>query len=219
MLIIIPCPATKVHQCDYSGRYYCSDCHKKTQYAVPARILYNWDFRPRPLALQSHEVLTFLSEREYINVERINPRLFDSVSSLAELREFRERIILYKAHFVQCSRAMKEGLFLRLRPRQHFIDSSKLYTLRDLQDVNNGSLLPEIQQVVVDYEKHYTGCSTCSNLKFACAGCAAPPLISPFSDMYSMAQCSQCHGVLHRACFNRSSECPYCSAGLVDIAD
>ena len=179
-------------------------------------MIHNWDFKPRQLALQSQEVISYLSDKEYLNVEKLNPLLFDSVSVMSELRELREKIILYKAHFVQCTRALRDGVFLRLRSRQHFIDTSKLYTIRDLVEAQNGSLLVEIRGVVEGYQKHLDHCHTCSNQKFLCAVCESPPLISPFRDVYSIAQCSQCHGVLHRPCFNKSNTCPYCSASLIN---
>ena len=207
--------ATKVHTCDYNGRYYCQECHKKTLHLIPARVIHNWDFKPRQIALQSQEVISYLTDKEYLNIENLNPLLFDNVSVMNQLRELREKIIMYKAHFFQCSKALREGMFLKLKSRQHFIDTSKLYTLRDLVEANSGTLLPEVQAVVEGYTKHVQDCDTCTNKKFLCPVCEAPPLISPFKDVYSIAQCSQCHGVLHRPCFNRSDKCPYCSASLI----
>lgn len=208
--------ATKVYTCDYSGRYYCQECHKKTLFLVPARVLHNWDFRPRQVALQSQEIVTYLTSREYLNIEKLNSKLFDSVSVMKQLRDLRERIIMYKVHFIQCSKAMREGQLLKLKTRQHFIDTSKLYTLRDLADAHSGDLLPEVQTIVNDYENHVTSCETCANQKFLCSVCEAPPLISPFRDVYSIAQCPQCHGVLHRPCYNRSNNCPYCQSSLIN---
>ncbi|KAL5263511.1 hypothetical protein ACHWQZ_G008769 [Mnemiopsis leidyi] len=207
--------STKVHTCDYNGRYYCQECHKKTLHLIPARVIHNWDFKPRQIALQSQEVISYLTDKEYLNIETLNPLLFDNVSVMNQLRELREKIIMYKAHFFQCSKALREGMFLKLKSRQHFIDTSKLYTLRDLVEANSGTLLPEVQTVVEDYARHVQDCDTCTNKKFLCPVCEAPPLISPFNDVYSIAQCSQCHGVLHRPCFNKSDKCPYCSASLI----
>lgn len=201
--------------CDYNGRFYCQDCHKKNPHIVPARVIHNWDFRPRPLAIQSVEIIDHLYDREKLNIEQLNPQLFDSVSVMNELRELRERIILYRAHFVKCVRARNDNLLLRLKSRQHFIDCSKMYTMKDLVDAREGVLLPEVRGVVQEYDEHVQECDTCSKQKFPCLVCAAPPLISPFKDVYSIAQCSQCHGVLHRHCFNMSDKCPYCSASLI----
>ena len=201
--------------CDYSGRYYCQDCHKKTMHIIPARILHNWDFKTRPVALQSYEVISYLTNKQYLNIEQLNPELFNFVELLREIRSLREQIILYKAHFVQCSRAMKEGMFLKLKSRQHFVDTSKLYTLHDLVDVHSGGLLGELTGVVEEYRAHQEDCETCSHQKFVCAVCSAPPAIRPFTDCFNIAQCFTCHGVMHRECFNRSTNCPYCDSSLI----
>jgi len=36
----------KERLCDYDGFYYCDDCHTNKIHFIPARIIYNWDFRP-----------------------------------------------------------------------------------------------------------------------------------------------------------------------------
>ena len=60
----MPSLESKVHQCDYNGRYYCTTCHKKTLSPVPARILQNWDFKPRPLSGNNSK--TFLLFRQLL---------------------------------------------------------------------------------------------------------------------------------------------------------
>ncbi len=36
--------SVEVRLCDYTGLYYCSDCHHNNLSLIPARILHNWDF-------------------------------------------------------------------------------------------------------------------------------------------------------------------------------
>ena len=142
--------------------------------------------------------------------------MFSTVTSLQKIRDIRAQIILYKAYFMQCRKAMKEMLFLKLRDHQHFIDSSKLYTVQDLHDIHNGVLLPELEKVLTDYKKHQQTCEECSKRKFQCIVCNVPPMIDPLGEeLFNIASCSQCHGVLHRACYNQSTFCPYCNTNLV----
>ena len=30
--------------CDYSGQYYCDECHWNDVVVIPARVVHNWDF-------------------------------------------------------------------------------------------------------------------------------------------------------------------------------
>ena len=40
-------PLAEARLCDYSGLYYCSECHQNGLSIIPARVLHNWDFTPR----------------------------------------------------------------------------------------------------------------------------------------------------------------------------
>ena len=30
--------------CDYSGQYFCEECHWNDSVVIPARVVHNWDF-------------------------------------------------------------------------------------------------------------------------------------------------------------------------------
>jgi hypothetical protein len=32
--------------CEYTGDFYCSECHKNREAIIPARVVHEWDFRP-----------------------------------------------------------------------------------------------------------------------------------------------------------------------------
>lgn len=36
-------------QCDYTGKYFCPTCQWTDEVPIPARIVNNWDFEPRPV--------------------------------------------------------------------------------------------------------------------------------------------------------------------------
>uniref|UniRef100_A0A5F8GYM7 Differentially expressed in FDCP 8 homolog n=1 Tax=Monodelphis domestica TaxID=13616 RepID=A0A5F8GYM7_MONDO len=38
---------SEARQCDYTGQYYCSNCHWNDLAVIPARVIHNWDFEPR----------------------------------------------------------------------------------------------------------------------------------------------------------------------------
>ena len=37
--------ATDMKICDYSGLWYCSECHHGDMAVIPARVVHNWDFK------------------------------------------------------------------------------------------------------------------------------------------------------------------------------
>ena len=49
---------------------------------------------------------------------------------------------------------MEAKLLLQLKGRQHFVESSDIYTMRDLIDIHNDALLPELAQVHTSWAQH-----------------------------------------------------------------
>ena len=37
----------EVRLCDYTGHYFCPDCHRNDLSLIPARVLHDWDFSQR----------------------------------------------------------------------------------------------------------------------------------------------------------------------------
>ena len=50
---------------------------------IPARVLLNWDFEPRPVAQASKQYLKLMLRKPAIHVEAVNPHLFSLVEELA----------------------------------------------------------------------------------------------------------------------------------------
>lgn len=69
-------------RCDYDGKYYCPLCHKNSMMTVPARIIHNWDFEPRPVSESNRQYLTLMFKKPNIHLEKLNPRLFYFVADL-----------------------------------------------------------------------------------------------------------------------------------------
>ena len=74
------------HLCDYTGQYYCKDCHWSSLRVIPARVLLNWDLEPRPVSRASKQFLKLMEKKPIINVESINPHLFNFVEELAIIK-------------------------------------------------------------------------------------------------------------------------------------
>jgi hypothetical protein len=72
--------------CDYTGHYYCDSCHWNDMSFVPARIIHNWDFTPQKVCRQAKQILSMTSLRACINIQQLNPVLFNYVTELAEIR-------------------------------------------------------------------------------------------------------------------------------------
>jgi hypothetical protein len=72
--------------CEYTGRYYCYECHVNEAAIIPARVLREWDFRPYRVC---HAAKTLLDQLYYLPafaILDVNPRLYATAPSLYDVR-------------------------------------------------------------------------------------------------------------------------------------
>ncbi|KAL4225768.1 Differentially expressed in FDCP 8 [Mactra antiquata] len=196
--------------CDYSGNYFCELCHWNDSMLIPARVLHNWDFDEWKVCRASKQYLKLMEKKAVIRIQDINPMLFSFVDELNEVKKMREELLIMKRYILLCAVAMNEKLLLQLKGRQHFVESSDIYSMRDLIDVHRDSLLPELVQVHSSWAQHIkTDCELCRAKGFICELCDMDEILFPFDNIAVV--CSKCSYVLHRHCFaKRSGVCPRC---------
>lgn len=194
--------------CDYSGQYFCEECHWNDSVVIPARVVHNWDFSLYKVSRQSKQLLALMTDRPLLKIEKLNPSLFKFVVELREVKRLREEILIMKKYFVICRQALENKLLLQLKDRQHFVDSSNVYSLQDLIDVNSGVLLPFLTKIHSLFLTHIkSDCQLCQAKGFVCELCGKDEVIFAF-DPHS-TQCKQCRTVFHKICF-KSGVCPKC---------
>ncbi|MEE6528073.1 hypothetical protein FKM82_029980, partial [Ascaphus truei] len=77
---------SEARQCDYTGQYYCSNCHWNDLAVIPARVIHNWDFELRKVSRCSMRYLALMLGRPVLKLREINPLLFNYVEELVEIR-------------------------------------------------------------------------------------------------------------------------------------
>ena len=70
--------------CKYNGQHYCFDCHIDDERIIPARVLFNWDFRHHRVCRASCEFLDSIAESAVLNIEESNPALYMYIPELEE---------------------------------------------------------------------------------------------------------------------------------------
>ena len=76
--------------CDYTGKYFCHDCHWANTAVVPARVVHNWDFDPRPVSQAALQYLDLMERRPVIDILRLNPGLAVVVQELSSVASQRQ---------------------------------------------------------------------------------------------------------------------------------
>ncbi|XP_073164403.1 differentially expressed in FDCP 8 homolog isoform X4 [Lepidochelys kempii] len=105
---------SEARQCDYTGLYYCGNCHWNDLAIIPARVIHNWDFEPRKVSRCSMRYLALMVSRPVLKLREINPLLFNYVEELVEIRKLRQDILLMKPYFITCKEAMEARLLLQV---------------------------------------------------------------------------------------------------------
>lgn len=62
--------------CDYTGRYYCTNCHWNDLGYIPARLVRNFDSTKRPICRATKQLLNLVEHKPIINLAKVNPSLF-----------------------------------------------------------------------------------------------------------------------------------------------
>lgn len=77
--------APKFHECFYTRRVYCTDCHSGTTRVIPARVLWHWDLEPAPVCDRAAEFLDRACVEPVINVSAVNAELYASMPGATDL--------------------------------------------------------------------------------------------------------------------------------------
>ena len=84
--MVLDAALTQPILCDYSGHYFCSECHWGNLSVIPSRVVLNWDFQEFPVSKGSKQYLKLMMKKSIINLELINPKLFFFVEELAYVK-------------------------------------------------------------------------------------------------------------------------------------
>ncbi|KAM5228731.1 pleckstrin homology domain-containing family M member 3 [Ctenodactylus gundi] len=199
----------KAKVCNYSGWYYCSNCHVDDSFLIPARIVHNWDTSRYKVSKQAKEFLEYVYEEPLIDIQQENPMLYLHAEPLATVVRLRRRLKSLRAYLFSCRAAVAEDLRRRIFPREYLLQQIHLYSLADLQQVIEGKLAPFLGKVIKFATSHVYSCSLCSQKGFICEICNNGEILYPFEDV-STSRCESCGAVFHAECKEKSVPCPRC---------
>lgn len=196
--------------CHYDGRYYCYQCHSGYDLLpIPARVLRNWDFTPKPVSRTSLQKICYLRTKPVLfNLFQLNSMLYGFIDRLVEIKQTRERIQSMLKYLEVCGQPNRPYL---IPVPKHFLNKDLLnfFSLNDLFDINQvHDLLSQLQSTL---ETHIVRkCESCRGKGYYCELCKDPhDILYPFSR--NGAACTNCHAVYHKNCFHRKKKnCPRC---------
>lgn len=152
--------------CEYIGAYYCSCCHWNNYSVIPARIMHNWDFKLYKVSRASLQEINLFYDRAVVKLEEKNPKLFILIQKLSYTKKLRNDLFYMKKYLIECRFASMEKLLdTHLGIKQHLVFYPDIYSIADLVEVNNGSLLEKLQKLRLVLEQHIRQCEVCLEIK------------------------------------------------------
>ncbi|KAF1762772.1 hypothetical protein GCK72_011035 [Caenorhabditis remanei] len=203
--------------CDYSGELFCPNCHWNDTWSIPARIIHNLDATPRPICRAVKQLLSIVDHRPLIDINESTLSLIKFHKELRRVNELRRNFLLMKCYFVSCRAARRLRILQYLQTHSHFVDNHVMYSLKELRELCEGTLLPELEQIHAVFRKHIEEeCETCAGNGFFCELCDESCIVDqkekilyPFTE--NTRSCATCLAVYHKKCFERKSlNCPRC---------
>ncbi|XP_072542714.1 pleckstrin homology domain-containing family M member 3 isoform X1 [Salminus brasiliensis] len=199
----------KAKVCCYSGWYYCQSCHQDNLFLIPARLLHNWDTSRHKVSKQAKEFLEFIYEEPLLDVQQLNPCLYEHSEPLAAVLKLRQQLQSLRAYLFNCRATVAEDLRRRIFPREYLLQHIHLYSLADLQQVIDGKLAPFLSKVIKFASSHVYSCSLCREKGFICELCHNGQILYPFQEN-ATKRCEGCGAVFHTECRMRAQPCPRC---------
>ena len=220
-----------VRFCWYMGKYYCNGCHDDSLLiTVPARVLFSWDVKPRPVCRDAHEYLLSLWDKPIVCVSAINPVLFDKVEPLRQARDLRIQLSVINKTTSTCDdfkNYLADHPVLIPENMAYAVQGTELYSFSDLLAFNESQ--PSLSDAPVSacllvktletmrnkmIEHIVQNCDSCyENAAMNCETCATEGIeqakIFEF-EVQKVQTCRKCGRVYHRVCY-QISQCGHCT--------
>lgn len=195
--------------CTYDGCYYCTDCHHNDEFYIPSRIIFNWDFSKYKVCVRNLEFLKEIQEYPLIDIDKINPELYDYISDMRDTKYLRIRLAHLSSYLFTCKKSVAEKFRQSLWPKEYLYEDIHIYSIIDFLQIQSGQLQAMLKKSLKTASKHVYECGLCSQKGFICEICKNPQVIYPF-EMDTTHRCEQCKAVYHKTCMNLKGQCPKC---------
>ncbi|KAH8405480.1 hypothetical protein KR215_000803 [Drosophila sulfurigaster] len=195
--------------CAFSGSYYCNGCMESEIQLIPARIIYNWDFRKYSVSKHAATFLAEFRSQPFLDMQLLNPSIYFASEAMAELQSLRIRLNFIRAYLYTCAPASIQLLQNHFCGREYLYEHIHQYSIADLALIQRGVLCQQLQKAFKLGESHVLKCRLCQLKGFICEMCKSPRVLYPFH-IATTFRCLTCGAVFHAECLNEHQPCPRC---------
>lgn len=149
-------------------------------FQIPARVIFNWDFRKYPVSQKAAAFLQEFQYQSFIDLKLLNPSIYQYVDEMAELQSLRIQLNFIRAYLFTCCAPIIEKLRKQLWTKEYLYEHIHRYTLADLQRIPKRVLADQLRKVVAFGRQHILECALCSQKGFICEICQSNKVLYPF---------------------------------------
>uniref|UniRef100_A0A8C6SN14 Rubicon Homology domain-containing protein n=1 Tax=Neogobius melanostomus TaxID=47308 RepID=A0A8C6SN14_9GOBI len=128
---------------------------------------------------------------------------------MAQVHKLRQKLRFLGEYLLTCRSNAWKKLQARMGPRPYLLESSQLYSIKDLQQIAEGNYHMYLIALVQHASNHVFQCDLCTQRGFICQTCHSNEIIFPFQ-FDSTTRCKDCKAVFHLHCKSSSDPCPRC---------
>ncbi|XP_072255817.1 protein associated with UVRAG as autophagy enhancer [Pyxicephalus adspersus] len=199
----------RLRYCDYLGKYFCDCCHSYAESFIPGRIISKWNFSKYYVSNVAKSIVDKIWESHQFNIQTENPELYNKVKDLNRVREVQEQLMHVKRLLTTCRFAEDDEVMEAFEEvPSHLTQELHLFTLSDLYNVKQKTLLPLLRELLATTVAHVDSCELCQAKGFICEFCQHEDVIFPFQTEICR-RCEVCKACYHKKCF-KTGECPKC---------
>uniref|UniRef100_A0A0R3RGE5 DUF4206 domain-containing protein n=1 Tax=Elaeophora elaphi TaxID=1147741 RepID=A0A0R3RGE5_9BILA len=210
----------RMRYCDYYGRVFCQRCHQGARSRIPARIIYQWNFKEYPVSDIAYRFLLDNHRQPVINASAIDSRFYNRIRRLKKIKESRIKLVHIWSYVRLCSTAKETitkygNLYATFSTVPNYmLSDADVYSVEDLENVRKGELFRMIAPLVQYGQYHVEGCEHCRAKAFVCELCdEKDDLLFPFQ-IESVNRCEECGSLSHKKCATKRRKdgkaCPKC---------
>ena len=195
---------------------------------IPARIIFQWDFRTFPVSNMAKEFIEKTEFKPIYNPRVLCPRFLESgkMGCMSKIEELRLKI----SHVMECIDACSEHDAVKYkakirshfhRTRTHLFHATGNYSLQDFVEISStrvDNMEHYLKQILAQTKYHCERCEAQCRRKYRpCLLCKDASLVYPWNIDY-VVSCENCQHLLHKKCAdNRKSgvTCPKCKTSFV----
>lgn len=166
--------------CGFNGAYFCTGCMATEHFQIPARVIFNWDFKKYPVSQKAAAFLLEFQHQSFIDLKLLNPQIYQYVDEMAELQSLRIQLNFIRAYLFTCCAPIIEKLRKQLWTKEYLYEHIHRYTLADLQRIPKRILADQLRKVVTFGRQHILECPLCSQKGFICEICQSSKVLYPF---------------------------------------